>query len=381
MAAENHKPTICIVTPGEPGYSETFIQAHIERLPGKLVVLHSIASNGLRLITPFHVHMLLKVLRILARQAGVIGKTATDIVHMTEILIISSFFRRHKVDVVLAEYGMSGVAVLEACNAANLPLVVHFHGYDAYNVKTILQHYRSAYQRMFLSAAAIIAVSRDMQQQLAALGAPPEKVVYSPYGIDAALFVQAHPEASAPLFVAVGRFVDKKAPYLTLLAFHKVAQAYPAAQLVMIGDGPLYEACQQLTRSLGITQSVCLKGALPHTEVARHMQQARAFVQHSVRTSYGDSEGTPVAVLEAGMSGVPVISTRHAGIKDVVIEGQTGLLVDEGDVDGMAAHMLTLAHDAELAGKMGQQARQHIAANYSMEQHIEKLRQILEHVC
>jgi glycosyltransferase involved in cell wall biosynthesis len=108
------------------------------------------------------------------------------------------------------------------------------------------------------------------------------------------------------------------------------------------------------------------------------MRRARAFVQHSVRTSYGDSEGTPVAVLEAGASGLPVVSTRHAGIKDVVIEGETGFLVDEGDIEGMAAHMLTLARDADLAGRMGRRAREHVAANFSMEQHIARLAEVLE---
>jgi glycosyltransferase involved in cell wall biosynthesis len=322
--------------------------------------------------------VLLSGFRLLARQQGTPGNMSAGLVRAVDTLAVRRFLRRQKVDVVLAEYGMMGVEVLDACMQAMIPLVVHFHGYDAYH-EDIVSHYgHTTYPRMFLYATALIAVSHDMEQQLVSLGAPREKIVYAPYGVDTALFAHAHPEASAPLFLSVGRFVDKKAPYATILAFQKVVQECPAAQLIMLGDGPLHEACQQIVRSLGLTQSVCLKGALPHTAVAEYMQQARAFVQHSLRTSYGDSEGTPVAVLEAGMSGLPVVSTRHAGIKDVVIEGETGFLVDEGDVEGMAAHMLTLAQDAELAGRMGRQARVHVAANFSMEQHIGKLWDVLQ---
>jgi glycosyltransferase involved in cell wall biosynthesis len=377
----NSQPTICIVTPSDPAYSETFIRAHIERLPGKPVVLGIDWKYNYRhsqhRIVPFPGWMILRGMRALARQPGTLGKVSEGLVRMTEILAVGAFLRRHRVDVVLAEYGMIGAEVMDACMHAKIPLVVHFHGYDAYNEHAISPYYRTTYRRMFLYAAALIAVSHDMEQQLTRLGAPAEKIVYGPYGVDPTLFARVHPEVSAPRFLAVGRFVDKKAPYLTILAFSKVVQAYPAAQLIMVGNGPLYEACQQLIQSLGLAQSVSLLGVQSHAAVASHMKQARAFVQHSVRTSYGDSEGTPVAVLEAGMSGLPVVSTRHAGIKDVVIEGETGFLVDESDIDGMAMHMLALAQNADLAGQMGQRAREHVAANFPMERHIEQLYDVL----
>jgi glycosyltransferase involved in cell wall biosynthesis len=101
-------------------------------------------------------------------------------------------------------------------------------------------------------------------------------------------------------------------------------------------------------------------------------------VQHSVRTSYGDSEGTPVAILEAGATGIPVVATRHAGIKDVVIEDKTGFLVDEGDIEGMAGCMLRLAKEPPLASGMGRAARERICREFSMEQSIRNLLKIIE---
>src|SRR5205823_4306575 len=83
------------------------------------------------------------------------------------------------------------------------------------------------------------------------------------------------------------------------------------------------------------------------------MRQARAFVQHSVEASTGDCEGLPVGILEAGASGLPVIATRHAGIPEAVVDGETGVLVAEKDVRGMAHAMAHLLKSPELAGRLG----------------------------
>jgi glycosyltransferase involved in cell wall biosynthesis len=292
---------------------------------------------------------------------------------------LANFFRKHRVDAVLAEYGPTGVAVMEACRRASLPLIVHFHGYDASDQR-ILAEYNEGYQRLFSTAAAIIVGSKDMEAGLLALGAPQNKINYNPVGVDGSFFKQAHPAQQPPHFLAVGRFVDKKAPHLTLLAFSQVAQVYPEARLTMYGEGALWEACKQLAKALELADKVSFPGSCPHGEVAAAMQKTRAFVQHSLKPTFGDSEGTSLSVLEAGASGLPVVATRHGGIKDTVIHGETGFLVDERDINGMAAYMLKLAQEPELAGAMGRRARQHICANYSMEKSIAGLWKIIQNI-
>jgi len=226
---------------------------------------------------------------------------------------------------------------------------------------------------MFQSACALIAISHSVQRRLISLGAPPEKVHYIPCGADCAEFGGASPATAPPTFLAVGRFVEKKAPHLTLKAFAQVHSAYPSARLRMIGDGPLLNESRELANTLGIGDSVEFLGTQSHSVVGSEMNQARCFVQHSVEAASGDCEGTPVGILEAGGSGLPVISTRHAGIPDVVIEGETGFLVDERDVDGMAQHMLRIAEDPLLAARLGEAARQRIAEHFSLEKTISAL--------
>ena len=230
---------------------------------------------------------------------------------------------------------------------------------------------------MFREACALVGVSRSIGRRLISLGAPPAKVHFIPCGVDCEKFPGSHPEEAPPLFVAVARFVEKKAPQLTIQAFSQVLAAQPTARLKMVGDGPLLSQCQSLVQSLGIAGAVEFMGTQSHTVVSEQMHRARCFVQHSVEASSGDCEGTPVGIVEAGAGGLPVISTRHAGIPDVVVEGETGFLVDEQDVDGMAQHMIRIAADPVLAGRLGSAARKRIEENFSLPRTINALWELI----
>jgi glycosyltransferase involved in cell wall biosynthesis len=291
---------------------------------------------------------------------------------------LRSFFKSNDINIVLGEYGPVGCAALGICRELRLPLVIHFHGYDAYS-RRVLEKYHEAYQQMFRYCSAVVAVSSHMLEQLARIGAPREKMVHNPYGVDTAEFRPTHLRACPLQVVAVGRMVEKKAPYLTILAFRKVLQKLPEARLVMVGDGILRDICRKMIKSLGMDHAVELKGALGHRDVAELMRQSRIFVQHSVTPEHGDSEGTPVGIIEAGASGLPVVSTRHGGIVDIVLHGKTGFLVDEGDIDGMADYMCRLLLEPELAEDMGRQAREHVSRNYELSSSIQNLRAVLDY--
>lgn len=372
-ATTNIERSVCVVSPSRDAYSETFIRAHVELLPAKVTAMYGTFPDYGQSevsITPS------PTLWRHAKQAverRILGITADEQLDHP----LKQFLQKRKIDSVLAEYGPTGLPIIGPCREMDIPLVVHFHGYDAYrsDVLDLVGHH---YQELFDSSASIIAVSRHMESQLLSLGAPRRKLHYNPCGVDTTLFRGGDPSHAPPTFISVGRFVDKKAPYLTLRAFQSVVEAVPESRLVMIGDGPLLETCQNLSRVFEIADKVDFQGQSPHPTVASTMRAARAFVQHSVRSRIGDSEGTPVAVLEAGASGLPVVATRHGGIPDVVIDGETGLLVDEWDVDGMAEHMVQLARDPALASRLGQNAKARIRREFPVEKSIENLWRIIE---
>ena len=95
------------------------------------------------------------------------------------------------------------------------------------------------------------------------------------------------------------------------------------------------------------------------------------YVQHSVVSFTGDKEGTPVSILEASAAGLPVVSTVHAGIPDVIVNNESGLLVDEFDVDSMANNMIILFENRKLAQKFGNNGKLFIKENYSLMKHLE----------
>lgn len=363
-----------IMWPGRGTYA-TFIQAHVKHLPVKTQILHG--GNFPRYCGDYEPiespNLLYRIYRKIAVSVFKVPNETFQIKGLTRFLI------KNRVDVVLAEMPQIAAAVLPAVRAAQKPLFIYFHGGSDENVNPYLSGI--PYAELFHYAAGIFVVSRDLERQLLELEAPRHKLFYNPCGVDISFFNGADPSIAPPVFLSVGRFVDVKAPHLTILAFKEVVEAIPGARLLMIGEGRLWEACKLLVKVLKLTESVDLLGYQPHNRVAELMGGVRALVQHSIRTSYGGKEGTPCAILEAGASGLPVVATRHAGITDAVLHGTTGFLVEEGDIEGMAQYMIQLAREPELARRLGCAARERIQTEFSMEKSINCLwMQIKKHI-
>lgn len=362
---------ICVAHPSAGAASETFIRDHVSRIVG----VQTVASHGSfpRLLNgePLFGSVYSGLLKVASRVKSLKGFSSAR-----KTRRLASVFSRRGVQVVLAEYAPTACAVLDSCLRADVPLVVHFHGQDAFH-RPMIDQYRADYQRLFRHAAGFIVGTDEMSQQIVSLGAPADLIHKNPCGVDTELFQPIDCSKNPPTFVALGRFVEKKCPHITLLAFAKVLESVPEAKLVMIGGGSLLEACKQLAKALGVSESVTLTGVLDQSEVPKYMRSARCFVQHSATPESGDSEGTSISVLEAAASGLSVVSTRHGGIKDSVVHEQTGLLVEEYDLDGMARCMTTLARDPQLAGQFGAAGRKRMIQVYRIEDSLERLRQIL----
>ena len=364
--------TLCILQGSDDFWSSSFVRAHIEFLQGEKVVLKGyypdLKEGGSSIRCFYSTKSTLKKLAKLLphwlyHKKVTLWEETFDGRHDA----IAGFMRHHKVDVILAEFGIHGCTMTPHAKKLGIPLVVHFHGHDAHR-DPLLVDFLDRYREMFDYASCIISVSRFMTEKLVELGADPAKIVFNPYGPRDSFFDNR--STYEDVVLAIGRFTDIKAPHLTVLAFQKVLQQLPHATLVMGGHGELLEACQTLAIALGIEKRIQFMGPLRHEQVMPLFGKACCFVQHSVQPTYGDAEGTPVAILEAGAAGLPVVSTRHAGIQDAVIHGETGFLVEERDIDGMAAGMIRLLQDKALCRSMGEKAREHIRTNYNIDRHL-----------
>jgi glycosyltransferase involved in cell wall biosynthesis len=363
---------IAILSPRKGALTETFISAHIELLDGNKIVYHSgrlpKMKDDERLTAANHIAV--RAARKI-QSALFSGNTLL----LQEKAFLKSLLRE-KPDVILAEYGTTAAYNIHLIEKSGIPLVIHFHGFDA-SEKPILEEYAARYKQMFAYATAIVAVSSVMKQMLIDLGAPKEKIVQTCYGPNES-YLGIHSSFDKKKFLAIGRMVDKKAPHLLVLAFQKVIATHPDATLTIIGDGPLFRITSELVTNLGLEKNIHLKGAQGAAFIQNEMKDSIAFVQHSRTAENGDMEGTPVAVLEAQAAALPVISTIHAGIPDVVVHGKTGFLVSEGDVNAMSKHMIDIANDYENARQMGRAGRQRIQEHFTMKHHIDTLNEVIK---
>ncbi len=365
---------IAVVNINRAKYTETFIQGVVSRLNYNVYYLYGgelPRYDDDHLYFLWHLQPLAQLLEVgLRLEQNHFLKSS-----------IASYLQGKRIQLILAEFGPVGLAMLPIARDLGIPLVVCFHGYDVFHKETLRQC-APLYPALFREAARIVGVSEIMLDHLEQLGAPREKLVHLPAFVNLQQFSYSDRGGMPPRFLAVGRFAETKSPHLTILAFQRVAQKIPQATLTLIGKGgggELFEACVILVKALGLEDRVQFKGAVSHEDVAMEMRRSRVFVQHSLTTpENGDMEGKPVAVMEAMASGLPVVSTRHSGILELIEHNVTGLLVPEYDVEAMAEAMVRLVEDDDLVRSLGQKASAAIHGHPLISHHVEILGQIID---
>ena len=263
--------------------------------------------------------------------------------------------RRVKPRVIHALFGRGGAMALPLARALGVPLVVTFLGADAtkekhYQRRLIPPVYARRLAALQREAALFTCLSGFLRDTLVARGFPPEKIEVIHHG---AAIVDVPPEPLAnrvPYLLFVGRFVEKKGVTYLLDAMRVLRMRGLATRLVLIGDGPLGPQLREQARDIADIEFL---GWLPTPEIRRWMRSALALCVPSVTAADGDAEGLPTVVFEAMSEGTPVVGSRHAGIPEAVISGDTGLLVAEADTEGLAASLAELIETPGLRQSLG----------------------------
>lgn len=356
---------LLVCTPNPDTVAETFVRQHIRLIqPGETAVAY-FDGSGSKVSTLPSIKLPYEDLNVFDRTINTIVRGYPGSLVGESSEAFQNFVSRHGVTAVLAEQGQVGCRVMSSCRALGLPLHVYFHGHDAtaYPDSVMRKYY---YRRLASVVNGVFVGSKYMADRVSEIGFEPSQISVEPSGIETSVFVPSA-QRDPNLVVAVGRFVEKKAPHLTVRAFAQSLQEFPDARLEMVGDGELMGLVRNEVERLHLKNKVTLHGAQPHDFVMRLVPKASVFLQHSVTAPNGDMESCGISLLEAMASAVPVVSTLHNGFSETVAEGVTGRLVREHDVDAMSRRLCEFLGNRDMVEKMGRAGRERVQAHFDAE--------------
>lgn len=275
--------------------------------------------------------------------------------------------RREGACLIHAHFGYQGCRCLRARRRSGLPMLTTFYGADATQYAR-LPYWRAFYRRLFAAGEGFLVEGSALGVCLEQAGCPPAKIRLHRLGVDLERipFRERTPGEGLRVLICAP-FREKKGipDALRALGLARPHLGRPL-EVALIGEGPEQAKILAAIAEAGLTGEVRLRGALPYAEVIAELGRADLLVQASRRAADGDTEGgAPVILLDAQAAGLPVVSTRHADIPEYVCEGQSGVLVDEGDVPALAEAILHLARTPERWGAMGRAGRLHVQEHYN----------------
>jgi colanic acid/amylovoran biosynthesis glycosyltransferase len=360
---------VILVSPNYAAASEHFIARHERYLAERLAATFTFAPPVPG--APKHV--------VFGHQAGPLFDLRARLINrLTGKSPMAQDFERTvratAADLVLFEHGTSAEPLYRHCLRLGLPYAIHFHGGD---ITTDLPPEVAGPMFEAARAAAVnIANSEftagEIRRKIGAV-----RIAVKFMGV-------AVPERPPPLpegpefgVCQLGRLTGKKGPLFTIRAHQRARADCPDMALHLVGGGELRAECEAYVRDQAVP-GVVFHGELPHAEAMAVLGSCQVLTQHSLRDRTGDCEGFGVALAEAMALGRAVVSTRHGPIPEVVEDGVTGILVDEGDWAAQAAALVRLRRSRELLAAMGAAGHERARRLFSEPVEAEGLIAILE---
>lgn len=278
----------------------------------------------------------------------------------------------HRPVLIHAHFGVNGVYALPLARRLGIPLVTSFHGFDATLATPAFlgspewAQYRCLRGRLARDGAIFLCASAYIRDRVLAMGFPEERTRVHYIGVDCEAIRPRDPREETATILHVARLVEVKGTEYLIRAFGVVADRYPAARLVVIGDGPLNRRLRALAESLGIGRRIAFLGARPHVQVLGWLRKAAMLVLPSVQTASGRVEGLGMVALEAAASGVPVIGSDQGGIPEAVVDGRTGYLVPPRDAEALGRRISELLDDPAARHRMGIEGRAHVERHFDI---------------
>lgn len=296
------------------------------------------------------------------------------------------FLKCGSYDIIHAHFGPNGLlaARLQQLGMIQGKLITTFHGCD---MSIYIRNQGDAvYGPLFEKGDLFLPISERWKSRLLELGCDKNKTLVHHMGIDCRklTFNARKPgRGQGVKFLTVARLVEKKGVEYGIHAIAKLSRKYENIEYNIVGEGYLRGRCDRLIRELQMKDSIHLLGWKNQKEVYDMIATSHILLCPSITTANGDQEGIPVVLMEAMAAGMPVISTIHSGIPELVQDGISGFLVPEGDVDALAVKLTYLIEHPETWSEMGRAGRAFVENHYDIDKLNDRLveiyRELLSH--
>jgi len=286
--------------------------------------------------------------------------------------------------IIHAHFGPNGnlAVLLRELGIIRGKIVTTFYGYDV--TRAPKRYGRDMYKKLFSDGDLFLVLSSAMKKQLIELGCDPAKIKIHHLGIDTKKFAFHTPRFNGQRdmkLITVGRLVEKKGIEYAIRAVAEILALYPHVRYTIIGDGPLKNKLESIIRENGISEAVDLLGPKDQNDIRKYLSESDVFLAPSVTAEDGDTEGTPTVLMEAQALGLPVVSTIHSGIPEVVEDGITGYLAPERDVEALADRIEKLIYNSNLRRKMGKKGRRKIEKEFDINVLNARLEKVFKDLC
>ena len=266
-------------------------------------------------------------------------------------------------DIVHCHFGPNGNlgAWLKNLGVIEGKLITTFHAYD---ISSFLKEGEHVYDALFETGDLFLPISERWKKKLIRLGCKGQRIAVHRMGVDTSKFsfTPRKPREDGKVkLLTVARLIEKKGGQYGVRAMVKVLQKYPHVEYRIVGDGPLKYGLSNLIDRLEISNHARLLGWKRQEEIARLMHRSDILLAPSVTSEDGDQEGIPVVLMEALSQGLPVISTQHSGIPELIQDGKSGFLVPERDVNALAERLEHLIEHPEIWPEMGRAGSDFVA--------------------
>ncbi|MCX7595410.1 MAG: glycosyltransferase [Fischerella sp.] len=292
------------------------------------------------------------------------------------------FIGKDAYDIIHCQFGPLGILALDLRDIGILKgkkLLTSFRGYDI--SRQIQESGNDIYNQLFIEADFFLTNCDYFRQRILKLGCDENKVIVHRSGLDCSkfIFTSHHPHPDGKIRIAMtGRLVEKKGVEYTIRAIAKVAKTHQNIEYNIIGDGDLREQLQQLIQDLNVGHIVNLLGWRNQEEIITILNNSHIFIAPSITAKDGNQDA-PINVLKEAMAmGLPVVSTFHGGIPELVEDGISGFLVPERDADALAEKLVYLMENPQIWPDMGRAGRACVEQHYNLHQLNDKLVEIYQ---